>query len=273
MKWWERILAWLVNELHTLGFIEKDPPQMRPALFILQPHHVREGLDLSPYGLIVCNPSIDPSTIKCAKDTILLAYVNAHMVPQYPSKFYVDFRDNFSERDYLKDIDGNRVEAYPRQHELDWTSDTAHSWLNAVGQMWSFREGYQGLYIDELWAVPPRRYTDLHGEFSTEDWHVFAKTIAQFVRQDWGGVPIIANVGKEVAPFHTDNLDGVTIESTHVKADADWRRLNDAMSHFPAHYCVAWEWNAQHARNGEIMRVSPDAQGPLSPAGEKGTTT
>lgn len=250
MKWWERILEWLVNALHTLGFVEKDPPQMRPALFILQPHHVREGLDLSPYGLIVCNPSIDPATIKCAKDTLLFAYVCAHTVPQYEAEFYAEMRREFKDWDYAKDEAGDIVAPYPNQQEIAWTKFTADKLAEAVVSNY-FHE-YAGFYVDELWAEAPPRIAKHHEPGSSAAWHVYSNAFVEALRDRWPGL-IIANVGRQVSTLHWD-LDGVTVESTHVKTDADWRRLNDAMSHFPKHYCVAWEWNAQHVRNGEIMR-------------------
>jgi len=253
----------LVVAIHHLTKEEVVAPdeRLKPAFFIVQHADVRgEGVELSPYGMLVCNPALDPDAVRAAApDAIVLGYVHARHVPYTygtDESIFGQERAMYGDADYWPAADGGRLEIYPGSWEVRYTTPNAMRKIEHIATRYA---GWDGVYIDELVggdklpAHVERKFAAAGHDVEavTAQWLGYRSLLVQGLRQRVPEQPVIANVGFGPAALRGLGLTGLTVEDHWPENRSEFE---SQAAFYGRGWCVAWEWTptSERIREGVI---------------------
>lgn len=240
------------------------------AMYLLQPDHLQGAASAAEIeaarnaGLVVSSPACNPDSARAwlaeignPHNVTLLAAFNSHQYPIWGPNHVVweAYRSALGEDIILVSKDtGERVSTWPPEGEpTTWElrAGPVAGHRVAVALAAVYFDGYDGVYLDELWAdLPPwmERATAQHDA----DWISHTAALLQTLRKHLPDIAVVGNVGARAdiaADMFEWTVDGITVESVHVTnpdgtIDPDKKRRAVAgMEAFDAALCVAWGWS------------------------------
>jgi hypothetical protein len=240
-----------------------DPPApLADAFYMVQPEDLRgeshQGqpvVDLSPYGLLVCNAGIDPDAARAARPgAVVLGYANTHQVPLWgDTELWNSYRALFAEEDYWHDGSGNRISTWQNTEELRYTPENAADLAAFLAARWA---GWDGIYLDDVYGELPVSPVLNQLPVTSAEWPaVRAEWVAYrdaLIAQLAAAYPklVVGNVGNGAALVAHLPLDGICAEEWWPNGVPTI--LVEFARHDPS-LCVAWEWDAgELGRKGNI---------------------